>query len=192
MKTKILPLVTSVVIALFCMGSTTILAQKKVPNPGTFNIEKNGTVISTKEIKGKATIGTSKMAIMSLECTLKEGNRILSLRFDLNKIGEFKPVTVSFAKAASEDEATNIAQYLNYPKDESAENADDAAGKDASCNSEKGSFTLTEIRFDDVKAYISGHFDFIGPNDIESGTEKTISLKGTFSGVEIICMGPHP
>ncbi len=192
MKTKILPLVTSAVIALFCMGSTTIQAQKKVPNPGTFNIEKNGSVVSTKEIRGKATIGTSKMAIMNLECTLKEGNRILSFRFDLNKIGEFKPVTISFDKPASEEEPSNIAQYLNYPKDESAETADDASGKDVSCNSEKGSFTFSEIRFDDVKAYISGHFEFTGKNDIESGTEKTISVKGTFSGVEIVCMGPHP
>lgn len=192
MKNKILPLVTSAVIAFFCMGSTTILAQKKGLNPGTFNIEKSGTVISSKEIRGNATIGTSKMAIMSLECTLHDGNRVLSIRFDLNKIGEFKPVTVSLDKAASENDATNVAQFLNYPKDESAETADDAAGKDISSNSEKGSFTLTEIRFDDVKAYISGHFEFTGKNDIESGAEKTISLKGTFSGVQIVCMGPHP
>ena len=166
--------------------------KKKGLNPGTFNIEKNGTVTSSKEIRGKATIGTSKMAIMNLECTLHDGNRIMSIRFDLNKIGEFKPVTVSLDKVTSETEASNVAQFLNYPKDESAETADDAAGKDISSNSEKGSFTLTEIRFDDVKAYISGHFEFTGKNDIESGTEKTVSLKGTFSGVEIVCMGPHP
>lgn len=192
MKTKILSLIAAAVITFFCMGSTTVLAQKKGLNPGTFNVEKNGTVTSSKEIRGKATIGTSKMAIMNLECTLHDGNRILSIRFDLNKIGEFKPVTVSLDKATSETDASNVAQFLNYPKDESAETADDAAGKDISSNSEKGSFTLTEIRFDDVKAYISGHFEFTGKNDIESGTEKTVSLKGTFNGVEIVCMGPHP
>lgn len=192
MKTKILSLIAAAVITFFCMGSTTVLAQKKGLNPGTFNIEKNGTVTSSKEIRGKATIGTSKMAIMNLECTLHDGNRILSIRFDLNKIGEFKPVTVSLDKVTSETEAANVAQFLNYPKDESAETADDAAGKDISSNSEKGSFTLTEIRFDDVKAYISGHFEFTGKNDIESGSEKTVSLKGIFNGVEIVCMGPHP
>lgn len=192
MKTKILSRLTTAVIAFFCMGSTTVLAQKKGLNPGTFNIEKNGTVVSSQDIRGKATIGTSKMAIMSLECTLHDGNRVLSITFDLKKIGEFKPVTVSLDKAVSEEEAANFAQFLNYPKDESAETAEDAAGKDVSCNSEKGSFTLTEIRFDDVKAYISGHFEFTGKNDIESGTEKTISLKGTFNGVQIVCMGPHP
>jgi hypothetical protein len=192
MKTKILSLIAAAVITFFCMGSTTVLAQKKGLNPGTFNVEKNGTVTSSKEIRGKATIGTSKMAIMNLECTLHDGNRILSIRFDLNNIGEFKPVTVSLDKVTSETDASNVAQFLNYPKDESAETADDATGKDISSNSEKGSFTLTEIRFDDVKAYISGHFEFTGKNDIESGAEKTVSLKGTFNGVEIVCMGPHP
>lgn len=192
MKTKMLSLITSAVITFFCMGSTTILAQKKVLNPGTFNIEKSGDVISSHDIRGNATIGTSKMAIMNLECTLRDGNRTLSIKFDLKKIGEFKPVTVSLDESAAEDGSGNFAQFLNYPKDESAETADDAAGKDVSCNAQKGSFTLTEIRFDDVKAFISGHFEFTGHNDIESGAEKTITLKGTFSGVQIVCMGPHP
>ncbi|SHN13146.1 hypothetical protein SAMN05216311_105365 [Chitinophaga sp. CF418] len=187
-----LSLITSAVITFFCTGSTTVLAQKKVLNPGTFNIEKNGAVISSKDIRGTATIGSSKMAIMNLECTLRDGNRTLSIKFDLKKIGEFKPVTISLDQSAGGEESANFAQFLNYPKDESAENADDAASKDVSCNSEKGTFTLTEIRFDDVKAFISGHFEFTGRNDIESGAEKTINLKGTFSGVQIVCMGPHP
>lgn len=192
MKTKMRSLITSAVIAFSCMGSTTVLAQKKGLNPGTFNIEKSGTVVSSHEIRGNATIGTSKMAIMNLECTLHDGDRVLLVKFDLKKIGEFKPVTISLDQIAGEEEASNFAQFLNYPKDESAETAEDAAGKDISCNAEKGSFTLTEIRFDDVKAFISGHFEFTGKNDIESGTEKTIKLKGTFSGVQIVCMGPHP
>lgn len=192
MKTNMLSLITSAVITFFCMGSTTVLAQKKGLNPGTFNIEKNGAVISSHDIRGNATIGSSKMAIMTLECTLRDGNRVLAIKFDLKKIGEFKPVTVSLDQSAGNEESANFAQYLNYPKDESAETADDASGKDASSNSEKGSFTLTEIRFDDVKAYISGHFEFTGKNDIESGAEKTVSLKGTFNGVQIVCMGPHP
>lgn len=191
MKTKMLSLITSAVIT-FCTGSTTVLAQKKGLNPGTFNIEKNGSVVSSHDIRGNATIGTSKMAIMNLECTLRDGNRTLSIKFDLKKIGEFKPVTVSLDQSAGNEESANFAQYLNYPKDESAETEAEAAGKDVSCNSEKGTFTLTEIRFDDVKAFISGHFEFTGRNDIESGAEKTITLKGTFNGVQIVCMGPHP
>jgi hypothetical protein len=192
MKTKTLSLITTAVVA-FCISSTTVLAQKKAPNPGSLSIEKNGSVISTRDIRGKATIGTSKLAIMNLECTLRDGNRIISITFDLKKIGEFKPVTVDLTKSSGDGtEAINFAQFLNYPQDESAENAEDAASKDISSNSEKGTFTFTEIRFDDVKAYISGNFEFSGTNDIESGAEKTVSLKGAFAGVEIICMGPHP
>jgi hypothetical protein len=191
MKTKMLSLITSAVI-IFCAGSTTVLAQKKGLNPGTFNIEKNGTVVSSQDIRGNATIGTSKMAIMSLECMLRDGNRTLSIKFDLKKIGEFKPVTISLDQSAGDEESANFAQFLNYPKDESAETEADASGKDVSCNAEKGTFTLTEIRFDDVKAFISGHFEFTGKNDIESGAEKMVSLKGTFNGVQIVCMGPHP
>jgi len=191
MKTKMLSLITSAVI-IFCTGSTTVLAQKKGLNPGTFNIEKNGDVVSSHDIRGNATIGTSKMAIMNLECTLRDGNRTLSIKFDLKKIGEFKPVTVSLDQSTGNEESANFAQYLNYPKDESAETEAEAASKDVSCNAEKGTFTLTEIRFDDVKAFISGHFEFTGRNDIESGAEKTITLKGTFNGVQIVCMGPHP
>jgi len=191
MKTKMLSLITSAVI-IFCTGSTTVLAQKKGLNPGTFNIEKNGDVVSSHDIRGNATIGTSKMAIMNLECTLRDGNRTLSIKFDLKKIGEFKPVTISLDQSTGNEESANFAQYLNYPKDESAETEAEAASKDVSCNAEKGTFTLTEIRFDDVKAFISGHFEFTGRNDIESGAEKTITLKGTFNGVQIVCMGPHP
>jgi len=192
MKTTTLLLVTGAVIASFFMGSTTVLAQKKGLNPGSFSIEKNGKVVSTQDIRGNSTIGTSKMAIVSLECNFRNGNRVLSLRFDLKKIGEFKPVTVTLGKAASEEEPANVAQFLNYPQDESAETADDASGKDISSTSDKGTFTLTEVRFDDVKAYISGNFEFEGSNDIESGAEKKVTIKGTFTGVEIRCMGPHP
>lgn len=192
MKTTSLLLITGAVIASFLMGSTTVLGQKKGLNPGSFSIEKSGKVVSTREIRGNSTIGTSKQVIASLECTFHDGTRVMSLRFDLRKVGEFKPVTVTLGKAASEEEAANVAQFLNYPQDESAENADDASGKDISSTSSKGTFTLTEVRFDDVKAYISGNFEFEGSNDIESGTEKKIALKGTFTGVEISCMGPHP
>jgi hypothetical protein len=192
MKTKTLSQITTTVVAIFCLSATTVLAQKKVLNPGTLNIEKNGQVFSSQDIRGNATIGSSRQAIMSLECTLRDGKRIISLRFDLKKIGEFKPVTIAFAKTSSEDEAGNFAQILNYPQDEATETADEGSGKDISSNSEKGTFTFTEIRFDDVKAYISGNFEFTGPNDIESGAEKTVTVKGTFNGVSIVCMGPHP
>lgn len=192
MKTKTLSRISTAVVAIFCMSVTTVLAQKKVLNPGTLNIEKNGSVFSSKDIRGTATIGSSKQAIMNLECTLRDGKRILSLRFDLKKIGEFKPTTIEFTKTGNEDEAGNFAQFLNYPQDEATETADEGAGKDISSSSQKGTFTLSEIRFDDVKAYISGNFEFTGPNDIESGSEKTITIKGSFSGVAITCMGPHP
>lgn len=192
MKTKTLTRISTTVVAIFCMSVTTVLAQKKVPNSGTLNIEKNGSVFTSKDIRGNATIGSSKLAIMNLECTLRDGKRILSLRFDLKKIGEFKPTTIEFTKNANEDEAGNFAQFLNYPQDEATETADEGSGKDISSSSQKGTFTLTEIRFDDVKAYISGNFEFSGPNDIESGSEKTVTIKGTFSGVSITCMGPHP
>lgn len=192
MKTNTLSRITTAVVAIFCMSVTTVIAQKKVPNPGTLNIERNGSVFSSRDIRGNATIGSSKMAIMNMECTLRDGKRILSLRFDLKKIGEFKPVTITFDKSTGEDQVGNFAQFLNYPQDEATETADEGSGKDVSSSAEKGSFTLTEIRFDDVKAFISGNFEFTGPNDIESGAEKTVTVKGTFSGVQVVCMGPHP
>ncbi|MBW8683187.1 hypothetical protein [Chitinophaga rhizophila] len=192
MKTKTLSRITTAIVVIFCMSATTVLAQKKVLNPGTLNIEKNDRVYSSKDIRGSATIGSSKQAIMSLECTLRDGKRILSLRFDLKKIGEFQPGTVAFARTANEEEPGNFVQFLNYPQDEETESADEGSGKDISSTAEKGTFTLTNIRFDDVKAIISGNFEFTGPNDIDSGSEKTVTVKGTFDGVSITCMGPHP
>lgn len=160
---------------------------------GTITFEQNGKQYTAKNISGTVLTGKDNNAILTLNFSVDEKEREVGVRFYLRKMGELKAGTTALAKMDNKVNP-NFGVFSNIPPgdaDANDHNAGTGTAKDISADSEKGSFTISNVTVNGNQVILSGSFEFAGKNSVEEGTEKNITVKGNFSKVSIKAIGPH-
>ncbi len=160
---------------------------------GTINFEQNGKHYTAKNISGTAVVGKDNNGILTLNFSVADKEREVSVKFYLRKLGELKPGTIALAKMDNKANP-NFGLFANTPPGDADSNDHDAGAgtaKDVSADSEKGNFTISSVSTSGNQVVLSGSFEFSGKNSIAEGAEKNITVKGTFSKVSLVTFGPH-